>query len=107
MASRVKYSEYFGFSEEEVDELYEKYLTIKKEPHVTREGLRLWYDGYKTADRRRLYNPRSVVGALSEDEALMVTENPVPASVQEYAATSRKDTCCRDRLSQERQNQTA
>ena len=68
MASRVKYSEYFGFSEEEVDELYEKYLTIKKEPHVTREGLRLWYDGYKTADRRRLYNPRSVVGALSDDQ---------------------------------------
>ena len=68
MASRVKYSEYFGFSEEEVDELYEKYLMIKKEPHVTREGLRLWYDGYKTADRRRLYNPRSVVGALSDDQ---------------------------------------
>ena len=68
MASRVKYSEYFGFSEEEVDELYEKYLMIKKEPHVTREGLRLWYDGYKTADGRRLYNPRSVVGALSDDQ---------------------------------------
>ena len=117
MAARVKYSEYFGFTEEEVDRLFERYLEIEKDPHVTREGLRIWYDGYQTAGGERLYNPRSVVGALSDnqlgsywtssgpydeifyyiqanvdavkdDVALMVADNPVPARVQEYAATS-------------------
>ena len=68
MAARVKYSEYFGFTEEEVDGLFERYLENEKEPHVTREGLRLWYDGYQTAGGERLYNPRSVVGALSDNQ---------------------------------------
>lgn len=117
MASRVKYSEYFGFTDEEVDRLFEQYLEVTENPRVTREGLRLWYDGYQTAGGERLYNPRSVVGALSDnqlgsywtssgpydeifyyisanvdavkdDVALMVADNPVPARVQEYAATS-------------------
>ena len=117
MASRVKYSEYFGFTDEEVDRLFEKYLEVTESPRVTREGLRIWYDGYQTAGGERLYNPRSVVGALSDnqlgsywtssgpydeifyyiranvdavkdDVALMVADNPVPARVQEYAATS-------------------
>ncbi len=117
MATRTKYNEYFGFSEEEVDDLYQRYL--KKEPHprVTRQGLEDWYDGYQTADGRRLYNPRSVVGALNDnqlgnywtssgpydevfyyisanvdavkdDVALLVAGNPVPARVQEYASVS-------------------
>ena len=119
MASRVKYSEYFGFTDEEVDRLFEQYLEVTENPRVTREGLRLWYDGYQTAGGERLYNPRSVVGALSDnqlgsywtssgpydeiffyisanvdavkdDVALMVADNPVPARVQEYAATSRE-----------------
>ena len=117
MAARVKYSEYFGFTEGEVDRLYETYLEMEPEPHVSREGLRLWYDGYQTAGGERLYNPRSVIGALSDnqlgsywtssgpydeifyyisanidavkdDVALLVADNPVPARVQEYAATS-------------------
>lgn len=117
MASRVKFSEYFGFTDEEVDGLFQRYLQIEKEPRVTREGLALWYDGYQTAGGKRLYNPRSVVGALSDnqlgsywtssgpydeifyyiganvdavkdDVALLVADNPVPARVQEYAATS-------------------
>ncbi len=117
MAARTKYSEYFGFTDEEVDALFERYLTLEKEPRVTRNGLELWYDGYQTAGGQRLYNPRSVVGALSnnqlgsywtssgpydelfyyigantdavrDDIALMIAENPVPAKVQEYAATS-------------------
>lgn len=117
MATRVKFSEYFGFTDEEVDALYQKYLQDEGEPKVTREGLELWYDGYQTAGGKKLYNPRSVVGALSDnqlgsywtssgpydeifyyigantdavkdDVALMVADNPVPAKVQEYAATS-------------------
>ena len=117
MAGRVKYNEYFGFTDEEVDRLFDKYLEVEKEPQVTREGLKLWYDGYQTAGGEKLYTPRSVVGALSDnqlgsywtssgpydeifyyiranvdavkdDVALMIADNPVPAKVQEYAATS-------------------
>lgn len=117
MATRVKYSEYLGFTDEEVDVLYEKYLQAERVPKVTRRELELWYDGYQTAGGKKLYNPRSVVGALSnnqvasywtssgpydeifyyigantdavkDDVALMVADNPVPAKVQEYAATS-------------------
>lgn len=117
MAARVKYNEYFGFTDEEVDRLFDKYLEVEKEPQVTREGLKLWYDGYQTAGGEKLYNPRSVVGALSDnqlgsywtssgpydeifyyiranvdavkdDVGLMIADNPVPAKVQEYAATS-------------------
>lgn len=117
MATRVKYSEYFGFTDKEVDALYQRYLETESAPAVTREGLELWYDGYQTAGGQKLYNPRSVVGALSDNQlgsywtssgpydeifyyigantdavkddiAAMVAENPVPARVQEYAATS-------------------
>ena len=117
MALSEAYSEYFGFSDEEVDVLYQRYLQNVDEPKVSREDLRLWYDGYLTAKGQRLYNPRSVVGALSfnqvgsywtssgpydeifyyiganvdavkDDVALMIADNPVPARIQEYAATS-------------------
>ena len=117
MATTTAYSEYFGFTDEEVDVLYQRYLQKEKEPRVTREGLELWYDGYQTAAGVKLYNPRSVVGALTynqlrsywtssgpydeifyyigantdavkDDIALMVADVPVPAKVQEYAATS-------------------
>ncbi len=117
MATREKYSAYFGFSEEEVDELYRRYLRREPSPRITRQDLKVWYDGYQTAGGRRLYNPRSVVGALSDnqlgsywtssgpydeifnyisanvdavkdDVALMVADNPVPARVQEYASVS-------------------
>lgn len=117
MATTVAYSEYFGFTDIEVDVLYQKYLKTENEPAVTREGLELWYDGYQTAGGKRIYNPRSVVGALTynqlrsywtssgpydeifyyigantdavkEEIALLVADNPVPAKIQEYAAIS-------------------
>lgn len=117
MASREKYSSYFGFTDEEVDVLYEKYLDIETEPKVSRGELKLWYDGYSTISGKRLYNPRSVVGALSlnqlgnywtssgpYDEIYTYVKNDisgirneitslmsgiaVPANVQEYASTS-------------------
>lgn len=84
---------------------------------VTREELRIWYDGYHTKQGERVYNPRSEVVALTnnnlgnywtsagpydeifyyiehntaavrDDLALMVSGIPVPAKVREYAATS-------------------
>ena len=118
MVSEERYSEYFGFVDREVDDLYARYLKQEiPDRKVTREGLRAWYDGYHTKSGERVYNPRSVVLALEnnnlgnywtssgpydelfyyiganvdqvkEDVGLLISEIPVPAKVQEYAATS-------------------
>lgn len=118
LVNEEKYEEYFGFTDEEVDELYARYQAQEEtKEHVTRKGLRIWYDGYHTKGGKRVYNPRSVVLALSnnnlgnywtnsgpydelfyyiganvdavkEDVGLMIADIPVPAKVQEYAATS-------------------
>ncbi|MCC8068071.1 MAG: ATP-binding protein, partial [Clostridiales bacterium] len=117
MAAQPKFSEYFGFTDKEVDMLYDRYLNKTASPAITREELRIWYDGYHTAGGTRLYNPRSVVKALSnnclasywtssgqymeiaayimndradvkKDVALMVAGEAVPARVEEFAATS-------------------
>lgn len=47
MAARKKYGSYFGFTDEEVDGLYQRYLNMEKEPKVSREGLKAWYDGVR------------------------------------------------------------
>ncbi|MCI9636682.1 MAG: AAA family ATPase [Hungatella sp.] len=118
MATEEKYSEYFGFTETEVDRLFQRYLTQNPDTrHVTREGLRLWYDGYHTKSGQRVYNPRSVVFSLMNNNlanywtssgpydelfyyveknvsqvrealALMISGTPVPAKVREYASAS-------------------
>lgn len=121
MATRERYSEYFGFTDEEVDRLYERYQKCQPACRLTREGLKFWYDGYLTISGRRLYNPRSVVSALSDNQlgsywtssgpydeifyyieqnvdqlrddlARMISGIPVPAKIQEYAATAMKLT---------------
>lgn len=117
MVSEEKYSDYFGFTEAEVDDLFSRFLCRTDTPKVTRDGLREWYDGYHTRSGERVYNPRSVVAALTnnnlgnywtsagpydeifyyieknvadvrDDLALMVANEPVAAKVREYAATS-------------------
>lgn len=117
MASEEKYSESFGFTDQEVDELYARYLKNQPNPLVSREGLRDWYDGYHTKAGGRVYNPRSVVlslvnnnlgnywsssgpydeiyyyvshnvAAVRDDLAQMTAGLAVPAHVQEYAAVS-------------------
>lgn len=117
MATEELFGDYFGFTETEVDDLYAKYMANQVNPSVTREGLRIWYDGYHTKRGERVYNPRSVVAALTnnnlgnywtsagpydeifyyiehntaavrDDLARMVSGIPVPAKVHEYAATS-------------------
>lgn len=50
MASEEKNCEYFGFTGEETDCLYEKYLELAENPRITREELRTWYDGYHTKE---------------------------------------------------------
>lgn len=118
MTTEQRFSEYFGFTDEEVDVLYLRYIeNCASTKMVTRDDLREWYDGYHTRKGERLYNPRSIVLSLSnnntgnywtssgpydeifyyienniadvrEDLALMVSGIPVPAKIQEYAATS-------------------
>ncbi len=117
MLTEEKFSDVFGFTDMEVDELYERFIRNTENAHVTREGLRYWYNGYHICSGERVYNPRSVVCALRnnnlgnywtsagpydeiyyyiennvaavrDDLALMVSGIPVPAKVREYAATS-------------------
>lgn len=117
MGTEERFAEYFGFTETEVDCLYEKYRNRTENVRITREGLRSWYDGYLIKSGERLYNPRSVVLALTNNNlgnywtssgpydemsyyiranvdavrdslALMVSGIPVAAKMQEYAATS-------------------
>ena len=68
MSTKVKVSEYFGFSEAEVDRLYDIYQNKTTNQKITRADLRVWYDGYYTASGERLYNPRSVVLALTDNQ---------------------------------------
>lgn len=117
MVSQVRFGDYFGFTGREVDELYERYCRNVKMPAVTREGLREWYDGYYTRSGERLYNPRSVVAALENNQlgsywtsagpydeifyyiehniadvrdalGFMVAGESVKVNIQEYAATA-------------------
>lgn len=126
MATKEKFSGYFGFSEAEVDKLFDIYKATTRCPRLTREDLRLWYDGYYTASGEWLYNPRSIVCALSdnqlgnywtgsgpydeilyyikdradqvqEDLALMVSGEHIETKVQEYAATA-KELTTRDQI---------
>ena len=39
MASEEKFNEYFGFTESEVDDLFQKYLEICETPMITRETI--------------------------------------------------------------------
>lgn len=68
MATSEKFGGYFGFSDGETDRLYEIYESSTAAPRFGREELRDWYDGYFTASGHRLYNPRSVVLALMDNQ---------------------------------------
>jgi len=56
-----KMAEFSGFTEKEVKELCEKY-------HVDFEEMSSWYNGYYFKRSGRIYNPRSVVSAIENDE---------------------------------------
>ena len=119
MAEEERFSEYFGFTESEVDMLFERYQKKSEKQQVTRDGLKNWYDGYHTKAGECLYNPRSVVMALSnnnlgnywtssgpydeiysyieknvdamrDDLARMVSGIPVLVKIRQYAATSQE-----------------
>jgi len=116
------FSDVFGFTEAEVDLLFGRFLTNQENPKITRKDLKIWYDGYSSKAGNRIYNPRSVVAALTnnnlgnywtssgpydeifyyirhntdavrDDLARMVSGIPVHARIREYAATSMKLSC--------------
>ena len=68
MVNSPMFGEYFGFTDDEVDDLYRRYIVEcdrqHREKSVSRKGLRDWYNGYYTKSGERVYNPRSVVFAL-------------------------------------------
>lgn len=117
MATRIRFSEYFGFTASEVDQLYAQYREVTDNPQFSRDDLREWYDGYRTAAGDKLYNPRSVVCALTdnqlsnywtssgtydsvfsylknheeevrEDLVLLFSGEGIPSDIQEYAASA-------------------
>lgn len=117
MFEAEKFSSYFGFHDGEVDRLFQEYLERTALPRFDREDLRIWYDGYWTASGQRLYNPRSVVLALTDNQlrnywtssgpydelfyyirnnvdavrddlALMAAGERVPVKIGQYAAVS-------------------
>ena len=117
MAVSEMYSEYFGFLESEVDILFHTYQQTTKNPKISRQDLQIWYDGYHTATGEQLYNPRSVICALTDNQlrsywtnsgpydeifyyiknnvqdlkddlVLMISGERIPSRIQEYAATA-------------------
>lgn len=117
MATEEKFSRYFGFTEQEVDMLFSRYRKTEDTPRFSREELKRWYDGYHIMSGEHIYNPRSVVASLTnnnlgnywtssgpydeifyyieknvddvrDDLAFMAAGMKVPAQVTEYAAAS-------------------
>lgn len=58
------FAPYFGFYEDEVKDLCNKY------PTLTYKELKYWYDGYYSWDGKSVFNPRSVVKALTRGVCL-------------------------------------
>ncbi|MCD8023606.1 MAG: ATP-binding protein [Lachnospiraceae bacterium] len=67
MANSSMYDEYLGFTGEEVDELYQRYLKNCAIPEFSREDLAEWYDGYQRENGGSIYNPNSVGRALTRN----------------------------------------
>ncbi|MCD7761801.1 MAG: ATP-binding protein [Lachnospiraceae bacterium] len=117
MANSSMYDAYFGFTSEEVDELYQRYQKNCVRPEFSRADLARWYDGYQRKNGSSIYNPNSVVRALARDELnnywakageydelkdyvlddvdgvreavmLLAAGEPVEADISEYATTA-------------------
>lgn len=68
MMTAERFSEYFGFTNSEVDELFLIYQKRTRLPQISREDLTNWYDGYCTAAGNRIFNPRSIVCAFTDNQ---------------------------------------
>lgn len=117
MATKEKFSEFFGFLDSEVDRLFAVYQQTTANAKIMREDLDEWYDGYHTAAGARMYNPHSIVCSLTDNQisnywtssgpydeiffyirnniedvrddlAMMVSGERIAIKLQGYAATS-------------------
>ncbi|MCD8369102.1 MAG: AAA family ATPase, partial [Clostridiales bacterium] len=117
MANSDMYRAYFGFTDGEVDELYQRYQKKYGHSAFSRDDLANWYDGYQTDDGGSIYNPNSVVFALTQNRIrnywskageyeelkkyvlndidgvrdavmMLVAGEPVKANISEYATTA-------------------
>ncbi|KAG4083368.1 hypothetical protein H8356DRAFT_1437034 [Neocallimastix lanati (nom. inval.)] len=61
MLNDNQYYEYFGFTEDEVNELCEK------NKNLSFENLKSWYNGYKSYNGEKIYNTWSVIQALNSN----------------------------------------
>lgn len=61
MTAPKKLAKYVGFTEEEVQSLCQQY-------HMDFEETKRWYDGYRLGDTAHVYNPKSVVDAMLNQE---------------------------------------
>ena len=119
IATSERFSDYFGFLDSEVDQLYHTYCQTVSTAKISREDLRTWYDGYHTAGGTQVYNPRSIVCALMNNQlrnywtssgpydeifyyikdnideirndfVLMISGERIETKMQEYAATAKE-----------------
>jgi hypothetical protein len=61
MTAPKRLAQYVGFTEEEVKQLCDKF-------HMDFEEARHWYDGYRLKQNCHVYNPKSIVDAMTEEE---------------------------------------
>ncbi len=64
-----RYEKFFGFTEDEVHQLCDLHKKLNPNARLDYADLAYWYDGYLTEDGEHMFNPRSVVLALSRDRA--------------------------------------
>lgn len=113
--SQTLYNNSCGFTDGEVDQLYETYREMEEEPEITRQGLTAWYRGYGSRSGETIYNPWTVISALrnnnlrgywtdeghpreidsklcamKDDVGKLVSGIPVPAQVERYTASFRE-----------------
>lgn len=82
MATEEKYSQYFGFTEEEVDMLFDRYLACTEKPHLTREGCRTGMTAIIPNQARDCIIP----GLLSPRSKTITSEiiGPAPGPTMKY-----------------------
>ncbi|MEG3041587.1 MAG: AAA family ATPase, partial [Clostridium sp.] len=79
MLNDMIYGEYFGFTENEVEEL------CKKQNKISFNEISNWYNGYVNENGNKLYNPRSVVKALQNVKCISYwTNTGAMDEVKEY-----------------------
>ena len=73
--SSVKYSNYFGFTEEEV------FASMDEFGYTNKDEVKYWYDGFTVGDKTDIYNPWSVINFLDKGSLDTYWANTSPNSL--------------------------